>query len=275
MPIGDAMGYKLIALDIDGTIRSDEHPISERTRGAINGVREAGAAVTLATGRMFRSAVRQSAELKITTPIASFQGAQVSDPVSGQVLWHMPLTASMARSALKALDGWDVQVMGYRGDAVFVSDLTEWTSGYGQRNDIEVNEVGDLSAFAANELTRLVVKGEDDVIERLEIDLQSRFNSDLYVTRSLSYFCEILHPEGGKDKALEWLRGHLGIDRRETLVFGNGYNDIPMLHWGGFSVAIGGAVPQALEAADVVAPPVEEDGAAQVLEDFLSRGLIG
>ena len=275
MPTEYTHKFKLIALDIDGTIRSEKYPISDRTRSAVDGVREAGGMVTLATGRMFRSAVRQSAELKITTPIASFQGAQVSDPATGEVLWHMPLTTAMARSALDALHGWDVQVMGYRGDAVFVSELTQWTSGYGQRNGVEVNEVGDLAAFSANELTRLVVKGEDDVIERLETYLQSRFNSNLYVTRSLSYFCEILHPNSGKDKALKWLGDQMGIDQRETLVFGNGYNDVPMLRWGGDSVAVGDAVPQALEAADLVAPSIKEDGAAQVLEDFLSRGFIG
>ncbi len=275
MDTDNTVTFKLVALDIDGTIRSDEHPISDRTRDVIDRVREVGAAVTLATGRTFKSAVRQAAELNITTPIASFQGAQVSEPVSGDVLWHMPLTATMSRSALAALDGWDVQVMGYRGDAVFVSEKTEWSSGYGRRNDIEVNEVGDLSAFSTNEMTRLVAKGDDDVIESLETVLLSQFDSDLYVTRSLSYFCEILHPDGGKDKALDWLCRRLGIDRREALVFGNGYNDIPMLQWGGYSVAVGGAVPQALEAADAVAPPIEEEGVAQILEDFLDRGLIG
>ncbi|HAL48847.1 MAG: Cof-type HAD-IIB family hydrolase [SAR202 cluster bacterium] len=275
MDTDTAVTFRLVALDIDGTIRSDEHPISDRTREVIDRVREAGAAVTLATGRTFKSAVRQTAELNITTPIATFQGAQVSEPVSGDVLWHMPLTQPMTRTAIAALDGWDVQVMGYRGDAVFVSEMTDWSSGYGKRNGVEVNEVGDLAAYSANEMTRLVAKGDDDVIESLETALRSQFDSDLYVTRSLSYFCEILHPEGGKDKALDWLCGHLGIETRATLVFGNGYNDIPMLQWGGHSVAVGGAVPQALEAADVVAPPIEEEGVAQILEDFLDRGLIG
>ena len=267
--------FKLVALDIDGTIRSDEHPISARTRNVIDLVRDAGAAVTLATGRTFKSAVRQAADLEITTPIASFQGAQVSDPVSDDVLWHMPLTSAMSRVAIDAMAGWDVEVMGYRGDAVFVSEATEWSSRYGIRNDVELNEVSDLASFSETELTRLVAKGDDDVIERLETTLRSQFNSELYVTRSLSYFCEVLHPDGGKDKALEWLCGHLGVDRTETLVFGNGYNDIPMLLWGGHSVAVGGAVPQALDAADAIAPPIEEEGVAKVLEDLLDRGMIG
>jgi hydroxymethylpyrimidine pyrophosphatase-like HAD family hydrolase len=117
---------------------------------------------------------------------------------------------------------------------------------------------------------------DDDEIERLEAELKERFAStDLYITRSLSYFCEILHPDGGKDKALNWLCESNGIQSEETIAFGNGYNDVQMLEWAGYSVAIGGAVPQVLEVADTVAPPIEEDGAAQVIEGLLDRGLIG
>ena len=68
------MGYKLIALDVDGTIRSTDSPIAERTRAAVGAVRAAGAIVTLATGRAYRSAIVNCAALGIEVPIASSQG---------------------------------------------------------------------------------------------------------------------------------------------------------------------------------------------------------
>lgn len=268
------MGYRLIALDIDGTIRSQEHPLSERTRRAIARAKEAGAHVTLATGRMFRSAVRSCADLGLTCPIASFQGAHIADPVTGKVLWHRPLTLEMARAALDALESWGLEVLGYHGDQVYTSKLTPWAQGYGQRNQVAVNVV-DLREFAANGLTRLVVVGDEQVVYRLELELKGTFNSRLHVTRSLPHFCEILHPDGGKDKALAWLCRYLGVQREETIAFGNGYNDVHMLRWAGLGVAIGGAVPEVLEAADRVAPPIEQDGVAQVLEELLDQGLIG
>ncbi|MCH7626487.1 MAG: HAD hydrolase family protein [Chloroflexi bacterium] len=86
---------------------------------------------------------------------------------------------------------------------------------------------------------------------------------------------EILHPASGKDKALEWLCGYFGIDQSETVAFGNGYNDVHMLRWAGLGVAISGAVREVLEVADRVAPSIEDDGAAQVLEELLADGLIG
>ena len=269
------MGYRLIALDIDGTIRSNEYPLSERTRRTVARVMEAGAVVTLATGRMFQAARQSSALLDIKAPIASFQGAHVADPATGEVLWHQPLGPDMARAALDALAPWGMDVMAYHGDQVYVREMTPWIEAYGQRNEGRVNVVEDLKDFAANELTRLVAVGDEGEIQRLEAELKASFDSSLYVTRSLAHLCEILHPEGGKDKALSWLCRYLGVGEEETVAFGNGYNDVNMLVWAGLGVAIGGAVPEVLEVADRVAPPIEEDGAAQVLEDLLAQGLIG
>ena len=269
------MVYRLVALDIDGTIRSNEYPISDRTRRAIDSVRQAGADVTLATGRIFSSAVYSSADLEIRTPIVSFQGAHIADPVTGEVLWHRPRTAAMALDAFDALNDWKMQVVAYLGHEVYVDHHTPWSLGYGQRNSVRVNLVDDLRSVAEEELTRLVVVGEDDDIERLEGSLKEQFDSRLHITRSLSHFCEILHPAGGKDKALEWLCGYFGVDHSETVAFGNGYNDVNMLKWAGLGVAIAGAVPEVLDVVDRVAPSIENDGAAQVLEELLADGLIG
>ena len=269
------MGYKMIALDIDGTIRSEEHPLSDRTRSTIARVMEAGAIVTLATGRMFRSALRATPELGISAPIASFQGAHIADPNTGEVLWHRPLTTDMARAALDAVRSWGMQVVAYYGEEVYVSEMTPWAEAYGKRGEVKVNLVEDLREFASRELTRLLIVGGEDNIRALESELKSKFNSRLYVTRSLPSFCEILHPSSGKDKALAWLCEHTGVRQDETIAFGNGYNDVQMLQWAGVGVAVSGAVEEVLEVADRVAPPLEEDGAAQVLDVLLRQGLIG
>ena len=264
-----------MALDIDGTIRSNEYPLSERTRDVIVRVRRAGADVTLATGRMFHSALRATSELNLTSPIVSFQGAHVADPQTHRVLWHKPLTPPMARMALAALEPWEMEVLAYQGDQVYVGEMTSWVEAYGERNYVSINVTGDLMDLDDLRFTRLVVVGDEDKVRRLDQELDDAYDGRLYVTRSLPHFCEILHPEGGKDKALSWICDRLGITQEETLAFGNGYNDVRMLRWAGLGVAIGGAVPEVLEVADRVAPPLEEDGAAQVLEQLLDEGRVG
>ena len=161
------------------------------------------------------------------------------------------------------------------GDEAYVNVTSPWVEGYRDRNEGRVHVVGDLAPLARRGPARLVAVGEEEPVHRLERRLKDSFQSRLHVTRSLATFCEMLHPEAGKHKALEWLRDHLGIGPDETIAFGNGYNDVDMLRWAGLGVAVGGAVPEVLEVADRVAPSLDEDGAAQVLEELLDRGMIG
>ena len=269
------MPYKLIALDVDGTIRSHDRPTSERTRRTIESVKSAGAIVTIATGRSYKSGASAASDVNLTAPIVTFQGAHVADPRTGEVLWHVPLTYDMTAAALEALSGWkEVQVVGYLEDEIFVTELTDWAKAYGERTGVGVRVV-DIDGFTSRSMSRIVVHGDDGEIKSLERTLKDRFDGDMYITRSLPYFCEILNPSGGKDKALEWLCGYLGVSREETIAFGNGYNDVHMLEWARMSVAVGDAVDEVLEIVDLVAPPMEEDGVAQVLDEMLEKGLIG
>ncbi len=266
--------FRLIALDVDGTIRDRERQISSRTRSAIERVRESGAYVTLATGRTFLSALNASTDLGLTCPIITFQGAHVAKP-NGDLLWHTPLTPQMTEAALAALEGRDeFDIMAYHGNDIYVREMSWWAKDYGERNSIPIHLV-DSDETMSGPMTRLVVRGDDDAIESLEVELNDKFNGDLYVTRSLSYFCEILHPDAGKDKAIGWLCEHLDINPDDTLAFGNGYNDIQMLSTAGLGVAVDGGVPQAIAAADLVAPSMEDDGVARVLEYLLDGGYVG
>ena len=173
------MSYKLVALDIDGTIRSVERPITERTRQAIARVSEAGTVVTLATGRIFQSARASSSDLNLKSPIVSFQGAHVAFPCSGEVLWHRPLTRELIAEALDALRGWDVQTVAYHEDQIFVQETTEWVEAYAVRNQVKLNLVDDLTSRDVPEATRLVAVGDESHIEHLERDIDRTDYYDL------------------------------------------------------------------------------------------------
>ena len=275
------MVYRLIALDVDGTIRSGSNPIAARTRNAIDAARDAGAVVTLATGRAYRSAIVNSAALDIEAPIATSQGAYIADPVSGEVFRHCPLTGDMALGALNTLEeridptSSGTQVVAYYPGIMYVDRMSEWAESYGERTEIEVKLVSDLREVADEGITRIVAVGDDADIEALERDIKPQLSMNVLVMRSLPYFCEILHPRGGKEDALGWMCERFGIARSETVAFGNGYNDVQMLQWAGLGIAVGDAVPEALAAADRVAPPFEEHGVAHLLEELLDKGLIG
>ena len=269
------MGYKLIALDIDGTIRSNEHPLSKRTCLTLEAARDAGAIVTIVTGRMYLSALHVTANLDLQSPVATYQGAHIADPISHRVLWHRPLTSRMLDDVLDALEIGDHEILAHHRGHVYVDRVTEWIEAYVERNHVRVNVIDDLRSLGAEGVTRLIVGGEDDAVGRTTAMLKQTFDSRLQITRSLPYFCEVLHPDTGKDVALQRLCKMLSVQREDTVAFGNGDEDAPMISWAGLGVAMADGSPDAIAVADVVAPPLADSGAAHVVERLVHDGLLG
>ena len=269
------MGYKLIALDIDGTIRSNEHPLSKRTCLALEAARSAGAIVTIVTGRMYLSALNVTADLDLRSPVATYQGAHIADPVSHEVLWHQPLTSQMLGDTLEVLDPGDHEILAHHRGHVYVERLSEWIEAYVERNHVRVHVTDDLRSLGEEGVTRLIVGGEEDNVGRVTAKLKRTFDSRLQITRSLPYFCEVLHPETGKDLALQRLCKMLGVRREDTVAFGNGDEDAAMVAWAGLGVSIGDGSAAAIAAADEVAPPLADSGVADVVERLLREELLG
>lgn len=269
------MGYKLIALDIDGTIRSNEHPLSRRTCLALEAAREAGAIVTIVTGRVYLSALHVTADLNLQSPVATYQGAHIADPVTHEVLWHQPLTSQMLSDTLDFLDFGGHEILAHHRGHVYVECLSEWIEAYVERNHVRVHVVDSLHSLAEEGVTRLIVGGQDEAVGEVTARLKGEFDSRLQITRSLPYFCEVLHPDTGKDVALKRLCEMLDVRQEDTVAFGNGDEDAAMIAWAGLGVAMGDGSTTAVEAADEVAPPLADGGVAEVIERLLGKRLMG
>src|SRR5205814_7796017 len=98
-----------------------------------------------------------------------------------------------------------------------------------------------------------------------------RFGERLYISKSLPYFLEFASRDVTKASGLEFVAEHLGFSRERTVAFGDGENDIELVDWAGYGVAVANAHERVKEVADFVCPSVDEEGVAQVLEAFLAR----
>ena len=269
------MTYRLIALDIDGTIRSNEHPLSKRTCRALEAARNGGAIVTIVTGRMYLSAMHVTTDLNLQSPVATYQGAHIADPLTHEVLWHRPLTSQMLSDTLDFLDSGGQEILAHHRGHVYVDRTSEWIEAYVERNHVRVHVVDSLYSLAEEGVTRLIVGGEDDAVGEVTARLKGTFDSRLQIVRSLPYFCEVLHPETGKDLALRRLCKMLGVRREDTVAFGNGDEDAAMIAWAGLGVAVGDGSAAVIAEADEVAPPLVDNGVADVVERLLEEGRIG
>jgi hypothetical protein len=240
-----------------------------RTKAAIAATQAAGVPIVVATGRMFRSVRPYLEEAGIADPVVCYQGAVVAEPESGRFLRHEPIPLALAREMITAVQAEDVHLNCYVGDELYIARLTPEASAYASFQHLHVNEVGDLLQWLEEPPTKLVAVGEPRRLDALEETMKTHFGGRAYISKSLPFFLELASPEVTKASGLGFVAEHLGLSSERTVAFGDGENDVELLEWAAYGVAVRNAHERVLAIADSVCPPADEEGVAQVLEAFL------
>lgn len=243
--------------------------LEERTIEAIARARAAGLEVVVVTGRMVRSVRQALAPAGLHDPVICYQGAVVTG-ADGNWLRHEPLPLELARETIAALaeEGYSPNV--YIDDELYVARATDAAHRYARLNRIEFHVVGDdLAGWLTQPPTKLVCVGDPDALDALEPRMKERFGAREHISKSLPFFLEFAQAGVTKGSGLDVLAEHLGFTREQTVAFGDGENDVELVEWGGFGVAVGNAHERVKAVADWVCPPASEQGVAQVLEAYL------
>jgi Cof subfamily protein (haloacid dehalogenase superfamily) len=223
----------------------------------------------LVTGRMFQSVRRYALEAGIDDPVVCYQGAVVAEPVGGRWLRHVPIPLELAREAIAALNEEGFGLNCYVDDELYVAEVTEAAKRYADFQHIELHPVGDLLDWLDRPPTKLVVIDDPQVLDDLKQRMLERFAGRMYISKSLPYFLEFASPDVTKAAGLEFLAEHLGFTRERTVAFGDGENDIELVDWADYGVAVDNADDRVKEISDFVCPSVDDEGVAQVLEAYL------
>jgi Cof subfamily protein (haloacid dehalogenase superfamily) len=244
-----------------------------RTQAALRAARAAGLRVIIVTGRMFVSIRPYLFQVGLDDPVVCYQGAVVADPVSGRFLRHEPIPVELAKETIRAIEAEGFHVNCYVDDELYVAQVTPEARTYADFQDLELHEVGDLAAWLDKPPTKVVAVGEPAALDGLEERMKARFDGRLYISKSLPFFLEFASPQVTKASGLAFVAEHLGFSREGTVAFGDGENDVELLEWAGYGVAVANAHERVLAVADFVCPPVQEEGVAQVIEAFLAAHL--
>ena len=220
------------------------------------------------TGRMVQSAKRVLAVAGWREPLICYQGAVVVDP-DGAWLLHEPIETALAREAIAAVEAEGYGLNVYVDDELYVDRVTPESERYASFQGIALHTVGDLGSWLARPPTKLVVIGDPAALDELGVRLREQFAGRLWVTKSLPFFLELAAEGVSKASGLEFLARRLGFARERTLAFGDGENDLDLVDWGGYGVAVANADERVRALADWVCPSAAEEGVAQVIEALL------
>jgi Cof subfamily protein (haloacid dehalogenase superfamily) len=268
---------RLLVLDLDGTTVGESNQIRSPVKQAIQAIQKRGVQVAIATGRMYRSALRFHQDLNSQLPLMTYQGALIKHPATDQISRHLTVSHDFVLQLLDYFEQPELRhrlsVHAYINDRLYVRELTQDSMEYAQRSNIEPIAVGDLRrAITPDEPTKLLAMTQQtELIDQLLVDLRQRYTPEqLYFTKSVATFFEATHPSANKGNAVKYLAEEvLGLQAENVMAIGDNFNDLEMIQYAGVGVAMGNAPDAVKAAANWVAPGVELDGVAAAIEQFV------
>lgn len=240
-----------------------------QTIAALRAAHAAGIHVVIATGRMFRSVLPYAEAARIEAPLVCYQGAAVVDPATRAWLLHEPIPLALAREAVGAVQDEGFALNCYVDDDLYVAEVTEHARSYADFQSIPLHEVGDLLGWIEQPPTKLVVVDDPARLDALRPRLEERFGERLFIAKSLPYFLELASPTISKGTGLAFVAEHLGFTAERTVAFGDGENDLELLEWAGFGIAVENATDALKARADWICPSAEGQGVARAIEAYL------
>jgi Cof subfamily protein (haloacid dehalogenase superfamily) len=276
--VASVFPIRLLALDIDGTLVGPNLGLRDRTAEAIRSAVHRGVAVSLVTGRMASSAREFADILGLTQPIVAHQGAVIREMPErgtrshGRLLRHVPLPVEVARETLiwSRDHGLDPHLNHLERLVIRADDprADDYSSFLGVRAVL----APDLVQWIHRPVTKVIAVAEAPIPVEALWPARHEFAGRAMSTVSHPHFLEFVAPGVTKGAAVHWLARRLGVPLSQAMAIGDQYGDLEMIDAVGHGVAMLEA-PEAVRAvARYIAPSLEDEGAAQMIEELVLRG---
>lgn len=270
------MKYKLVAIDMDGTLLNNENQVSNRTNEAIIKAKEKGVHIVLSTGRILKSALYYSKKLQLNNPIISCNGAIIVDE-TGKIIYKKPIDSNMIKDMIK-LSTEDNIYCHFYDETKFYSKMRvqEVLDFYNEGNselNIEVEVFKDIEDIVGKKdlnIYKFLFIDEDlDKLKKFRGKL-SKLNN-INISSSWTNNVEAMATNVSKGEALRELCKILDINPEESIAIGDSENDLSMLNFAGLGVAMGNGEEKIKKEADYITDSNDNDGVAKVIEKFILK----
>ncbi|WP_174612770.1 Cof-type HAD-IIB family hydrolase [Virgibacillus ihumii] len=264
----------LIALDLDGTLLTDDKEISARNKNTIRQAINDGHIVVIATGRPHRASINYYNELKLDTPMVNFNGALIHHPTDDK--WDVLHNPLPVRTAYKIIDAcYDMNVHNILAevkDHVFLDQYDEKIIDIFQSTKQDPPfKIGSLKNELNEDPTSLLIHPKEEHITELRSHLDD-YHAELIEHRKWGApwnIIEIVKKGLNKAVGLEKIAHYYHIPKERIIAFGDEDNDLEMIDYAGVGVAMENGIDELKSIAAQVTETNENDGIGVFLEDYL------
>lgn len=267
------MKYKIIFLDIDGTLTDSRKLITEKTRRTIMKAAENGLIIAVASGRPEPGLAYAAGELEMSDIggyLLPFNGGIIKNAMTGEVIASDTISRETLETAYKTAKKYGIGIITYKEGDIIAADRTdEYIDIESRINGMPVKLTDNFLETVDFAPVKCLLTGEPDVAAKAEKELAELLAGKANVFRSEPFFVEVVPNGIDKAASIKKLTELLGISREEIISCGDGFNDVSMIKYAGLGVCMANGCDAAKAVADYIAPSNDEDGVAEVIEKFV------
>lgn len=266
--------YKLVAIDMDGTLLNSKNQVTNRTRIAIEEAKKKGVYIVLSTGRILKSALSYSKILALNNPIIACNGAIIVDEFHNTI-YKKPIEMNLVKEIVNIGEEQNIYCHFYDETRFYsrarVEEVLEFYNEGSQETTIDVKIFKDIEEITkSKDINIYKFLFIDDNKDKLQ-ELRNKLNSlgNINISSSWANNVEAMSLNVSKGEAIKSLCHRLGVQPREVIAIGDSENDLSMLDFAGLGVSMGNGDTAVKKRADYITDTNDEDGVAKVIEKYV------
>jgi Cof subfamily protein (haloacid dehalogenase superfamily) len=274
------MAYKLVCIDVDGTLLNNKHRITKRTKEILLKAHEMGVHIVISTGRMYTDAEYYSNLIGVKSPVIASNGAFIKEKNTDKEIYKNVLGENLALELLDLFRKYHIQPYFctphkfYYGDIMFKLFYlaTKIMGSRSNKLDMKYVHSWDRWQKILHQEKDNIVKSEiiyRDAALICELRDELKHLTQLEIVDSSRHNIEITRKGVSKGKAVEMLAEHYGLNREEIITIGDSENDLPMIEYAGLGIAMGNASDRVKQKADYITDLMMNEGVANAINKFI------
>ena len=277
------MKYKMMCIDMDGTLLGKGRKISEESKIALRKAREKGVQIVITTGRLYNNAAYFSELVGVDSPVIGANGAIIREKRSNEIIYRSSFNEKITKKILELANKYRIVLHFHTVSSIISNSYVSTTVARivlpgRNHEDFKVN----LRTIKGKEKwLKALGKYSDKVTKIIVFSTSAKrmeeFRKEIGKIDEITYFTsgnksmEINMKEVSKGNAVKILADYYGIKREEVICIGDNENDVSMIEYAGLGIAMGNAIPKLKKIADYVTDTNKNDGVRKAVEKFILR----
>ncbi|MCH4886469.1 HAD family phosphatase [Acidaminobacter sp. JC074] len=260
--------YKLLALDIDGTLLNSQGQVDPSTIEVIEKIKD-HVLVTISTGRPIQGVYRYIDLLGLKSPIITYNGAMIIDSRTDEVLYSQKMNGDDAKQVLELGSQYDTTMIIWSNNKLYSNRINDYVNNYKKLSGLEPIVLNEFDDLIKQGVTKILWVNDPDTLESYQEKIKDLVHKSITYCTSKSHLLEFFDSRVSKAKALEFLGRNFEIKREEMMAIGDGNNDIDMIDYVGMGVAMANATDKVKSVANYITSSNDEDGILNAVNKFI------